>query len=270
MKSKIFETLVLPTPPDFDLHIKTDYSFQEIWNLIGPKMFYNKILGYKGNYISDLENNDEKALLLKNNLKRIQDFVISNTFNLMQPKALWQFFRAKSNGDEILIFNGKNDLLTTFTFPRQKKHSLLCLSDYISQTNDSLCFFVCTAGNKVSEFANLWIEEGRYQDAFLLQGLALATAEALAELVHKDIRSQWGLTDPKNITLDEIMKGKYSGCRYSFGYPACPNLEDQEKLWNLLNPKLINVELTEGFMMDPEASVSAIVFHHPEAKYFSV
>ena len=106
-------------------------------------------------------------------------------------------------------------------------------------------------------------------DSFILQVLAIETAEALAEIVHQKIRKEWGIPDKEEITLKEIFKSKYHGVRLSFGYPACPDLEDQTKLFDLLKPeKKIDVRLPSGFMMEPEASVSALVFHHPDGHYF--
>ena len=103
-----------------------------------------------------------------------------------------------------------------------------------------------------------------------LAALSLETAEAYAELLHSQLRSLWGFPDSPEMTMLERFQAKYLGCRYSFGYPACPRLDDQAKLWKLLQPEEIGVQLTDGFMMDPEASVSALVVHHPEAKYFGV
>jgi len=97
----------------------------------------------------------------------------------------------------------------------------------------------------------------------------LESAEAYAELIHSQIRALWGLPDPIQMTMLERFQAKYHGKRYSFGYPACPRLDDQETLFKMLDPGKIGVELTDGFMMDPEASVSALVFHHPRASYFS-
>ena len=103
-----------------------------------------------------------------------------------------------------------------------------------------------------------------------MQALALETAEAYAELLHAKLRSQWGFPDPLETTMLDRFKANYRGKRYSFGYPACPRLEDQQILFRVLRPEEIGVELTDGCMMDPEASVSAVVFHHPDATYFSV
>ena len=98
----------------------------------------------------------------------------------------------------------------------------------------------------------------------------LETAEAAAEWVHRHLRAEWGFPDPETMTMQERWSARYRGKRYSFGYPACPNLDDQEGIWRLLSPDEIGVQLTEGFMMEPEASVSALVFHHPDCTYFAV
>jgi 5-methyltetrahydrofolate--homocysteine methyltransferase len=104
----------------------------------------------------------------------------------------------------------------------------------------------------------------------MLQALALELAEATAEYLHKRIRTSWDIVDDESLTIKQIFNAEYQGIRVSFGYPACPELADQEKLFKLLRPEQIGIQLTEGDMMDPEASVSALVFHHPEGKYFDV
>ena len=119
--------------------------------------------------------------------------------------------------------------------------------------------------------ADKWREEGRFLDSHILQALALESAEAFAEVLHQQIRQMWGFGDSPNITNSDLFRTQYRGTRYSFGYPACPRLEDQEKLFKLLDVNYnIGVELTEGFMMDPEGSVTALVFHHPDSKYFNL
>jgi 5-methyltetrahydrofolate--homocysteine methyltransferase len=111
---------------------------------------------------------------------------------------------------------------------------------------------------------------GDYLDSHLLQALALELAEATAEFLHKRIRTSWGVIDDPAFTLKQLYNAEYHGIRVSFGYPACPELADQQKLFTLLAPESIGVQLTEGDMMDPEASVSALVFHHPQGRYFDV
>ena len=112
--------------------------------------------------------------------------------------------------------------------------------------------------------------QGEYLKSHVLSALALETAEAAAEWLHEKLRDEWGFPDPPETTKRDLFKAKYRGKRYSFGYPACPDLEGQAELFVALRPEEIGVQLTEGFMMEPEASVSALVFHHPDARYFSV
>jgi 5-methyltetrahydrofolate--homocysteine methyltransferase len=135
---------------------------------------------------------------------------------------------------------------------------------------DHLALFVVTAGEGVRERAEQAKLSGRLFFAHALQALAIETAEASAEWLHRRIREDWGFPDPPTLTMQDRFTSRYRGKRYSFGYPACPRLEDQQGIWDLLRPDEIGVKLTEGFMMDPEASVSALVFHHPDCSYFAV
>ena len=133
-----------------------------------------------------------------------------------------------------------------------------------------MALFVTTAGEGVRERAGALKREGRFLLCHALQALALETAEAAAEWLHGKIRERWGFKDTPEMTMMDRFQARYRGKRYSFGYPACPDLFAQGLLFELLKPERIGVELTEGFMMDPEASVSAVVVHHPQARYFSV
>jgi 5-methyltetrahydrofolate--homocysteine methyltransferase len=150
----------------------------------------------------------------------------------------------------------------------------LCLSDYVlpkqNSQRDHLALFVVTAGEGIRDHAERAKNEGYYFKSHGLQALAIEAAEGCAEWLHRRIREDWGFPDPPETTMAQRFTSRYRGKRYSFGYPACPNLEDQAGLWKLLRPEEIGVQLTEGMMMDPEASVSALVFHHPDCTYFSV
>jgi 5-methyltetrahydrofolate--homocysteine methyltransferase len=154
-------------------------------------------------------------------------------------------------------------------FPRQPTGERLCLSDYVrDDADDFVAMFAVTCGEGVRERAEMLKARGEYFRSHALQALAIEGAEAFAEMLHARLRTLWGFPDPPDLTIGDKLKGRYRGIRVSFGYPACPNLADQATLWRLLRPEQIGVTLTDGFMMDPEASVSAIVFHHPQAKYF--
>jgi len=139
-----------------------------------------------------------------------------------------------------------------------------------SDLKDNVAAFVTTVGSGIRELANDFKDKGQYLKSHIIQVLALESSEAYAELIHAQIRAMWGFPDPLNTTMLERFQAKYHGKRFSFGYPACPRLDDQQILFDMLSPEQIGVQLTEGFMMDPEASVSALVFHHPQASYFSL
>ena len=193
----------------------------------------------------------------------------------MKIGAVWQFFEAERRGNSIALFAaGGGSPIHTFHFQRQRVGDKLCLSDYILPAQegrrDHLALFVVTAGAGIREKSEEAKAAGEYLFSHGLQALALETAEACAEWLHRRIREDWGFPDPPNLTMAERFTSRYRGKRYSFGYPACPNLEDQAGIWMLLHPEDVGVHLTEGMMMDPEASVSALVFHHPDCNYFSV
>lgn len=197
--------------------------------------------------------------------------VKNNAKKWMKVKAVWQFFEAKSEGNAIHLY-AQTDKIHTFQFRRQRKPDGLCLADYVglSEERDNLALFCVCAGYGIREKAEELKNKGEYLKSHAIQALALESAEACAEWLHRRIREDWGFPDNPTMTMMDRFQARYRGKRYSFGYPACPNLEDQTAIWELLHPEDIGIALTEGFMMEPEASVSAIVFHHPDCIYFGV
>ena len=161
-----------------------------------------------------------------------------------------------------------------FSFPRQNKEGGLCIADFFRDVDDPerdvIGLQVVTMGRRASEAAREWFAENRYQDYLYLHGLSVEMAEAFAEYVHKRIRGELGFAAEEARDHDEMLNQGYRGSRYSFGYPACPNLADQRLLLDLLRADEIGISLTEEDQLDPEQSTSAIVVHHPQAKYFSV
>jgi 5-methyltetrahydrofolate--homocysteine methyltransferase len=194
----------------------------------------------------------------------------------MKVRAVWRFFEAERAGNSVRLFEpGAETPLHTFHFGRQARENGLSLSDYVLDPNDNaqrdhVALFVVTAGEGVRQFSETAKANGEFFLAHCSQALAIETAEACAEWLHRRIREDWGFPDPPSMTMKDRFTSRYRGKRYSFGYPACPRLEDQQGLFELLKPEEIGVQLTDGFMMDPEASVSALVFHQPDASYFSV
>lgn len=195
--------------------------------------------------------------------------------SVLRPRVAWGYFWCRSEGNDLVIY--EDDAQTErmrFTFPRQSDQRRLCISDFFlpvdSEQPDVVAFHVVTVGSEVSEYERSLFEKGEYQDYLYVHGMGVETAEALAEYWHRQIRHELGIghNDPEDMKL--LFSAKYQGARYSFGYPACPNLEDQQKLFELLRPEQIGIELSEEFMLVPEQSTSAIIVHHPEAKYFNI
>jgi 5-methyltetrahydrofolate--homocysteine methyltransferase len=260
-------------PNDLKKHVIKNYSLAMVEPYINLQMLLGHHLGVKGKISRLLAEKDEKVVGMK---EMIDDLMtLSKQENLIKPSATYQFFPAQADGDDVVIYNSDEKTeIERFTFPRQQKEPFLCLADYLkpkeSGIMDYVCMFAVTAGKGVRELSKNFKDNGDFLKSHALQALALETAEGLAERMHQQIRDQWGFPDSPDFTMQERFTAKYQGQRFSFGYPACPNLEDQEKLFKLLQPEEIGIQLTDGFMMEPEASVTALVFSHPQARYFNV
>ncbi|MBI1791355.1 MAG: methionine synthase [Acidobacteria bacterium] len=267
---KVRIDLPLPPAPYLDRRVRDVPHLTEIWSYINPFMLYGRHLGYKGNFEKDLADHNPKALELYHQMEDLK----REAAKVMKVRAVWQFFEAKRNGNAIDLYAPDGDRpIHTFHFGRQRRTDGLCLSDYILEAEngarDHLALYVVTAGAGIREQSEEWKRAGEYLKAHGLQALAIETAEGCAEWLHRRIREDWGFPDPPTLTMQERFTSRYRGKRYSFGYPACPNLDDQQGIWKLLRPEEIGVSLTEGMMMEPEASVSALVFHHPDCAYFT-
>lgn len=274
----------LPVPPDTRRHVLRNSPIEQIWKYINPLMLYGRHLGIKGKTVrllekasqdrkllQDLKRDDPKSLEIWQAVEEVKEEYKNS--DILAPAAVYQFIRAHSSGNFLTLNTEDTDRPITFHFPRQAKTQGLCISDYVSpdrESNDTVGCFVVTVGQGIRNLAEQLKIRGLYLKSHLVQALALESAEAYAELLHSQMRRAWGFPDSPEMTMLERFQAKYRGKRYSFGYPACPRLDDQRTLWQLLQPEEIGVHLTEGFMMDPESSVSALVFHHPEATYFSV
>lgn len=195
---------------------------------------------------------------------------------LLEAKLVYGYFPCRSDNNDLIIFqDDERTEKLRFTFPRQPLEQRggknLCLADYFSSEKiDTVAFHLVTMGRKASEYAAKLFKSDNYTDYLLFHGLSVESAEALAEMWHKRIREELGIADRDAKDLTKLFHQGYQGSRFSFGYPACPNLEDQTKLFELLKPERIDVELSEEFQLHPEQSTSAIIVHHPEAKYFNI
>jgi len=195
--------------------------------------------------------------------------------NLLTPRVVYGYFPAQSAGNDLIVY--EDDLKTErtrFAFPRQPAGKNLCLADFFAPVEsgriDVVAFHLVTMGSRASEYSQELFKTDNYADYLYFHGLSVESAEALAELWHKRIREELSIARDDAEDVRKLFQQHYQGSRFSFGYPACPNLEDQAKLFALLQPERIGVSLTEEFQLDPEQSTSAIIVHHPEAKYFSI
>jgi len=263
----------LPIPPVayVERKVRNVPDLSEVWSYINPFMLFGRHLGFRGNFEKALAEHDTRAIELQQNMEEVKQ----QAAGFMKIGAVWQFFEAERRGNSIALFAPGEPVPThTFYFQRQRLGDKLCLSDYVlppaNGARDHVAMFVVTAGAGIRERSEEAKAAGSYLYSHGLQALAIETAEACAEWLHRRIREDWGFPDPPAMTMPDRFTSRYRGKRYSFGYPACPNLEDQAGIWMLLRPEEIGVHLTEGMMMDPEASVSALVFHHPDCNYFSV
>jgi 5-methyltetrahydrofolate--homocysteine methyltransferase len=263
----------IPEPPDLLHHVVDSISLAEVFPYVNPQMLYAKHLGLRGSIERLRERGDVKAARLEETIEALQKDVLA--LGLMRPRAVYRFFAAATEGDTVLLRERPGGpVVARFAVPRQPDRERLSLADWVAPAapdrTDYLAAFVTTCGEGVRDQAESWKIAGEYLKSYALQALAIEAAEGFAELLHQRLRTMWGFPDPADLTRKDLFQAKYRGIRVSFGYPACPNLEDQALLWRLLEPdRHIGVLLTEGFMMDPEASVSALILHHPDARYFS-
>lgn len=273
-RPKAVATAPVYIPKDTKRHLLKSYSLSHIEPYINQQMLIGHHLGLKGKVEVLLKEKDEKALKINDVVQSLLSEAKSKEW--IKPAAVYQFFPAQSDGNKLYIYDpdepGK--ILQTFEFPRQEVSPGLCLSDYARPVSDGemdyVGMFAVTAGSGIRQAADQLKNEGRFLESHALQALALESAEGFAELIHRQMRDVWGYPDTPDMTMKDRFAAKYQGQRFSFGYPACPDLEDQKKLFSLLKPEEIGINLTEGCMMEPEASVTAIVFSHPDARYFNV
>jgi 5-methyltetrahydrofolate--homocysteine methyltransferase len=274
LASNVQPVAEVPQPPDLRQHVIADQELDGIFTYINPVMLYTRHLGFKGRFEEALASGDTKAKELRAQVAEVEEVMLARAD--IGARAVYRFFRACSDGDRLRILSSDGSRVeAAFRFGRQGASPHLCLSDFTlaadSNRADYVCLFATTIGPGVRDLAEQWKSAGEYLKSHILQALALEAAEGFAELLHHKIRAMWGFADVPGTTMSDLFKARYRGLRVSFGYPACPRLEDQTILFRLLDvEKHIGVQLTDGYMMDPEGSVSALVLHHPEAKYFNL
>lgn len=282
----------IPTPPFWGVRVKKDYDLREIFKYI------NETALFKNQWQLKTASQEDYARLVEEKYrpikKELEEEIIAS--GLFEPKVVWGYFPAQGEGNDVIVYScGETGVparprdsnstgedarapkdykeFLRFTFPRQREGRKLCITDFFAPKSsgkmDVIGLSLVTIGSKASVETQQLFEAGEYTKYLYLHGLSVETAEALAEYHHKLMRQELGIAGEDSPHIRDLFHQKYQGSRYSFGYPACPNLEDQTKLFALLHPEEnVGVRLTTGFLLEPEQSTSAIIVHHPAAKYF--
>ena len=273
-RSTIARDVAVPEPPFWGPKVVEHIPLRSVLAYINEKMLFNIQWQYhKGNMTGPQFERfiqDEVRPIYRDLVEKVE------SEKIFEPRAVYGYWPCVADGDMLVVFDhhDHNRELVRFDFPRQRKEPYWCLSDFFrpeeSGELDVVAFSVVTIGQKASDVARQWFAENRYRDYLYLHGLSVETAEAMAEYLHKRIRTELNIAEKDAREIPRLFQQKYQGSRYSFGYPACPRLEDQLKLWPLLNPNQIGVTISGDFQLEPEQTTTALVCHHSEAKYFNV
>jgi 5-methyltetrahydrofolate--homocysteine methyltransferase len=280
-RSEVGQDVSIPKAPFYGSRVVDDISLDDVFS------FVNETALFKGQWQFKQGRRpvEEYESLVREKVRPIYEELKerSKREQLLQPRVVYGYFPAQSSGNDLIIYNeDEKTERMRFTFPRQPpgknprqpSGKNLCLADFFASKEsgrmDVAAFHLVTIGRRASEYAQELFRSDNYAEYLYFHGLGVESAEALAELWHKRIREELGIAGEDAEDIRKLFRQQYKGSRFSFGYPACPNLEDQAKLFELLHPERIGVELSEEFQLEPEQSTSAIIVHHPEAKYFSV
>ncbi|MDX1564809.1 MAG: methionine synthase, partial [Phycisphaeraceae bacterium] len=273
-RSSVATDVTVPEAPFYGTRVVESVPLKTIYPYVNKIALYRGQWGFKKGRMDaeayERQLRDEVDPVFENLCRQCEDEEI------LQPKLVYGYFPANSDGEDLIVYDPEDHdrEIERFTFPRQSGKKRLCLSDFFkstdSGTKDLLPLTCVTVGSVVSERAAALFKDDRYQDYLYMHGMGVECAEALAEFWHKHIRQEMGIDRDDATEIKKLFTQHYRGSRYSFGYPACPEMADQEKLFRLLDPGRIGCVLTDNWQIDPEQSTSAMIVHHPEAKYFSV
>lgn len=267
----------IPRPPFWGSRVVDDVNIYEVYPYINTTALFRGQWQFKKRAKSDEVYQaliDEVVLPTFERLKAICGYE-----GVLQPKVVYGYWPCNRDGDDVVIFDPDNHArqIERFSFPRQKKNARRCISDFfrpLESANgtgrDVIGMSCVTMGPQVTQRARALFDNGEYAEYLYLHGLGVEAAEALAELWHRRMRVELGIAGDDATDVKDLFTQHYQGSRYSFGYPACPDMSDQARLFRLLRPDRIGCELTENWQIDPEQSTSAIIVHHRQAKYFNV
>src|SRR5713101_1827740 len=272
-RAELTRNVPVPEPPFWGARTIARVPAKAVVPYLNERMLYQFQWGYRKDGRSLAEYREWAKDELRPVLRRILDIAIRE--NILVPQAAYGYWPCAAEGNDVILYDPDGEReLTRFSFPRQNKEGGLCIADFFrdvaSNERDVIGLQVVTMGQRASEAAREWFAENRYQDYLSLHGLSVEMAEAFAEYLHQRIRGELGFAAEEARDPEAMLSQGYRGSRYSFGYPACPNLADQQQLLALLRAEEIGITLSEEDQLDPEQSTSAIILHHPQAKYFSV
>ena len=269
------QDIEIPLPPFWGSRIVNQVPVKSLVPYLNERMLYQFHWGYR----KDGKRLDEYMEWAKVELRPILNGLLETTVReeILKPQAVYGFWHAAAEGNDVVLFeeDGASEI-GRFSLPRQMKRGRMCIADFLRDVEggpadrDVIVLQIVTMGQQVADIARDWFAEDRYKDYLYLHGLGVEMTEAMAEYVHKRVRAELGFVTEDVGGVETMLRQGYHGSRYSFGYPACPNLEDQTLILKLLGADRIGVELSDGFQLHPEQSTSAIIMHHPRAKYFTV
>jgi 5-methyltetrahydrofolate--homocysteine methyltransferase len=263
----------IPRAPFYGSRVVEDVSLDEVFSFVNENALFKGQWQFK----QGRRSADEYKQLVAEKVRPVYEELKerSKRESLLTPRVVYGYFPCQAEGNDLVVYHDdERTERARFTFPRQPAGKRLCLADYFAPKEsgrvDVVAFHLVTVGRRASEYAHELFTSDNYSDYLYFHGLSVEAAEALAELWHKRIREELGIAGRDAAELTKLFHQGYQGSRFSFGYPACPALEDQTKLFELLDPARIGVTLSEEFQLEPEQSTSAIIVHHEEAKYFSI
>jgi 5-methyltetrahydrofolate--homocysteine methyltransferase len=256
-------------PPFLGSRVAKGMSIDEISDYLNLTALFRNQWGYRPE-----NGEDDPAFKVRVRAILREQMAIAKEDDLLVPQVVWGHYSAASEGNDLILYTDdtRSREATRFTFPRQRQAPFLCIADFFRPVDsadlDYASFMLVTMGSRVSERCQELFAENRYNDYLMLHGLGVEMAEALAELWHRRIREELGFAQEDGPNLAGLFRQKYRGGRYSWGYPACPDLTDNAKVAELLEASRIGVVVSEGFQLHPEQTTDAIICHHPSAKYF--
>ncbi len=260
---------IIPVPPFYGKKIITDVDITEVYSWINERSLFRARWEYKQKNKSDADYQKLLKDVVIPEFNFWKQKVINE--NLFQPTIIYGYWKCRSQNNQVILFDQKGNEKTRLTYPRQTLSPFRCIADYFHPDNDDvIALLLVSIGHKFVDFEKELYNNNEYKDYFLLHGFGVELTERMAEYYHKIIRKELGISSSDGKTKKDILKQKYQGRRYSFGYPPCPDLEQNKIILDILEAGKYGVSITDSFLMIPEQTTSSVICHHPEAEYFTI